>query len=82
MKALTLFKFATRIAMSVPVLPAAGGPLNNRRNRGAQLCAPADVSFNTSDWFYSWLTRLPVGGQSALVRDKDGHASGFINRLP
>ena len=82
MKAFNLIKLATRAAMSVPVLPAAGGPLKNRRNQAAKLCAPADVAFNTSDWFHSWLNRLPGGGQSAIVRDKSGRASGSINRLP
>ena len=82
MKAFNLIKLASRIAMSVPVIPATGGPLKNRRNHGARLCAPADLAFNTSDWFHSWLNRLPSGGQSALVRNKDGHATGNINRLP
>lgn len=82
MKAFNLVKLATRMALSVPVLPAAGGPLKNRRNQAAKLCTPADVAFNTSDWFHAWLNRLPGGGQSAMVRDKTGHASGTINRLP
>ena len=82
MNAFNLIKLATRVAMTVTVLPAAGGPLKNRRNLASKLCAPADVIFNTSDWFYSWLNRLPRGGQSSIVRDKSGHATGSINHLP
>lgn len=77
-----LTQLITRAAMSVPVLPSAGGPLKNQRNPAAKLCSPADVAFNTSDWFHSWLNRLPGGGQSAIMRDKTGRVSGSINRLP
>lgn len=82
MKASSLMKIATRVAMAIPVLPAVGGPLKNRRNNTAKFCAPADVTFNVSDWFHSWINRHPGNGQSAIVRDKDGKVSGSINRLP
>jgi hypothetical protein len=77
-----MFKPIVRFAMSVPVLPSAGWPLKNRCNPASKLCSPADVAYNTIDWFHPWLIRLPGGGQSAIVRDKTGRVSGSINRLP
>jgi hypothetical protein len=74
--------FAARAAMSIPVLPAPGSILTNRRKPSSKICAPADVAMNVSDRFYSWMNRWPGGGQSAVVRDKNGKVSGSINRLP
>ncbi|MDR2208237.1 MAG: hypothetical protein LBE22_04605 [Azoarcus sp.] len=82
MKTAQLVKFATRMALSIPVLPAVGGLFKNRRSHASKVCAPADIAFNVSDWFHSFINRSPGGGQTALVRDKDGHACGSINRLP
>lgn len=71
-----------RAAMAVPVLPATGGILSNRRNPASSVCAPADVMFNVSDKFYPWINRLPGGGQTSAMRGRNGRFMGSINRLP
>lgn len=71
-----------RLLLAIPVLPALGGWLRNRRKPTGRLCAPADVLFNVSDTFSSWVNRIPSGGQSHLIRDKDGRHVGSINRVP
>lgn len=77
-----IVRLFVRAAMAVPVLPATGGILTNRRNPASKVCAPADVVFNVSDKFYPWINRLPGGGQTSAVRGRNGRFMGSINRLP
>lgn len=73
-------KFLSRIFAAIPILPAMGGVLKNRRNSASRMCAPADVSQNVSDWYFSWVNRTPP--RSAIMKDKDGHHVGAIHRKP
>lgn len=39
-------KFLSRIFAAIPILPAMGGVLKNRRDPASRVCAPADVAQN------------------------------------
>lgn len=69
-----------RILTAIPCIPAIGGPLKNRRNATAKVCAPADISINISDSYWAWLNRVPRSAQ--LMRDRRGRHVGSINRKP
>lgn len=73
-------QFLTRLILAIPILPAAGGWLKNRRDPSARRCSPADVSMNVSEWYFPLVNRNPPG--SALMRDRDGHHVGAIHRKP
>ena len=73
-------KLLNRILAAIPILPAAGGVLKNRRDATSRVCAPADVAMNVSDTFWSWLNRTPA--RAVLSRDKDGHHDGTFYRKP
>lgn len=76
-------RLTARAALSVPVLPASGsGLMSNRRNPSSKVCAPADVAHNVTERLHSWINRAPSGGQSVIVRDKEGKVIGSMNRLP
>ncbi len=67
-----------RVIAALPCLPALGGILTNRRHPGAKVCAPADVSLNVSDAFWSWLNRVPGGAR--FSRDRNGRHIFVIYR--
>lgn len=73
-------KFLSRIFAAIPILPAMGGVLKNRRDPASRVCAPADVAQNVSDSFFSWVNRIPR--HSAIMKDKEGHHVGAIHRKP
>lgn len=73
-------RFLSRLFAAIPILPAMGGVLKNRRDPASRVCAPADVSMNVSDTFFSWINRTPP--RSAMMRNKDGHHVGAIHRRP
>ena len=69
-----------RILAAIPVLPAPGGWLTNRRRPGGRLCSPADLIFNASDTYFGWINRVRSG--STIQRDKDGRHANSYERLP
>lgn len=74
-------KLLNRILAAIPILPAVGGVLKNRRGPSSRVCAPTDVSMNISDTLWPWLNRDPARG-AFFIRNKDGHHVGAIYRKP
>jgi hypothetical protein len=74
-------KLLNRILAAIPIHPAVGGVMKNWRDPSSRVCAPADVSMNVADTFWSWLNRTPARG-ALFMRNRDGHHVGAIHRNP
>lgn len=69
----------TELVLALPVLPALGWVMKNRRRSSSWFCSWMDIALNISDrWFY-FIHRVN-SNDACVARDREGRFSGFFYR--
>lgn len=69
----------TQLILAIPVLPAFGWVMKNRRRSSSWFCSWTDIALNLSDEWFCFIHRVDIH-QTCVARDRDGRFAGFFNR--
>jgi hypothetical protein len=70
-------RWLTQLILAIPVVPAIGWIMSNRRRPSAWFCSPADIELNVSDRWFFFIHRMDKN-KVGIARDRAGRFSGFF----
>ena len=72
-------RLVAQLILAIPVLPALGGVMKNRRRSSFWFCSWVDIALNISDCWYFFIHRMN-SSNVCVARDREGRFTGFFYR--